>query len=166
MRKLAIAFSGLIFATFAAGSAGADTVAPPAPKAVRYLVAFEGTAVPDKSGKHRTIQETAPVPSDIDSAVSGGQKTIAINTLVTIGKGGTFTEKGTITFGGGTVMIESAEPGHIGPAKIAGINSGYVIWKVVGGTGVFVGATGYILSRFSAENGNVQDGETALIYLK
>ncbi|MBI3675444.1 MAG: hypothetical protein HY243_02380 [Proteobacteria bacterium] len=166
MRKLAVAFSGLAFAFYAAHGAMADTAAPSSPKMVRYLLAFTGDAVPDKSGKHLTVKESATLPSDVDSTVSGGQNSVIVNTLVTVGAKGTFSEKGTITFGGGTVMVQSAGPGRIGPSKIKGVNSGYVVWKVVGGTGVFVGASGFILSRFSEEKGGVNDGETALIYLK
>ena len=166
MRKFAVTLSGLAFAVCAAQGAVADTAAPSSPKMVRYLLALTGDAVPDKSGKHITVKESATLPSDIDSAVSGGQNSVTINTLVTVGAKGTFSEKGTITFGGGTVMVQSAGLGRIGPSKIKGVNSGYVVWKVVGGTGVFVGASGYILSRFSEESGAVNDGETALIYLK
>jgi hypothetical protein len=166
MHKFAAVLSGLIFAALAAHDAVAQQVAPASPRMLRYLLALEGNGVPDKTGKHLNVTETATLPSDFDGAVSGGQHSVTINTRVTIGPKGTFSEKGTIAFGGGTVMIQSFGPGRIGPSKIKGLNSGYVVWKVLGGTGVFAGASGYILSRFSEENGAVIDGETALIYLK
>lgn len=166
MRKFVTGLSGLAFAVALASAATAETAPPSTPRVVRYLLSFDGTGVPDKTGKHLNATETATLPADFDSAVAGGTNKVTINTLVTMGPKGTFSEKGTITFGGGTVMIQSSGPGHIGPSKIPGLDSGYVVWKVVGGTGVFVGASGYILSRFSVEKGVIKDGETALIYLK
>lgn len=166
MRKFAAVASGLIFAACAVQNTMAEPATPASPPMLRYLLALQGTGVPDKTGKHINVTETATLPSDFDSSVSGGQHGVTINTRVTTGPKGTFSEKGTITFGGGTVMIQSSEPGRFGPSKIKGFNSGYVVWKVVGGTGVFVGSSGYILSRFTEQNGAVLDGETALIYLK
>lgn len=165
----------LVAGLLASGAAFASAVIPPpkpkdaGPQIFRYALIFTGKATPDKAGTHFTARTSVKLPRTFNRTIAGGLNTASFQSLVTLRKKqpGTFYEKGTITFGSGTLIFKPTTPGTMGPSPAAGVNSGHVIWRVTGGTGAFVGASGTIASVFtSREDGSLTDTQAAVIFLK
>ena len=138
-------------------------------KEFRYTLTFSGAGKPDKNGVHFDAKASAKLPGTFDASVAGESNLATFHSLVTVRKKapGTFWEKGTITFGNGTVMFKTAGPGTIGPSPLPGTQAGYVVWKVTGGTGVFANASGYITSNSTdGPNSTIRDTQAGVIFLK
>jgi len=80
---------------------------------------------------------------------------------------GTFTEDGTIQYGGaGSIAFITVGRGTVGLSPIDGRQVGGVIWAVTGGDGRFAGARGVITSNFTVDSeGRVVDHHIARLYL-
>jgi hypothetical protein len=78
-----------------------------------------------------------------------------------------FEEAGTISFGEGSALrFRSVGLGTVGPSPQAGLRQGTAAWIVDGGSGLFAGAAGRIVSNFLiAEDGELTDHQLALVFL-
>lgn len=139
------------------------------PHIFRYMLTFSGKATPDKAGTHFDVSSSAKLSRNFDRTIADGQDTASFHSSVTLRKKqpSSFYEKGTITFGSGTLMFTSVAPGTMSSSPAPGMNYGHVVWQVSGGTGTFAGASGYIASVFtSKEDGSLSDSHAGVIFLK
>jgi hypothetical protein len=59
------------------------------------------------------------------------------------------------------------EDGHLAPSGISGAMAGSVTWRVVGGTGRFDSATGFVASTFTlSDGGELSEYQCGLLVLK
>ena len=82
---------------------------------------------------------------------------------------GTFTERGTISFGdaGHRLNFVTVGEGWMGQSPDPALKQGTVTWTVEGGQGQFDGAVGTITSNFTLnEAGEVNDYHLGVIYLR
>ncbi|MCE9650284.1 MAG: hypothetical protein K8R18_11745 [Parvibaculum sp.] len=135
---------------------------------VRFALTFEGVATPaDKSGRNLSVRAEARAPRDLDKAVTRGKSAVRFDSTVANAADGSFMEKGRIAFGGGELRFESDQRGRLGPSAAPSLQQGYAVWRVVDGTGVFRGASGYIVSNFTVgPKGAVKDSEVAVLLLR
>src|SRR5688500_8724866 len=84
-------------------------------------------------------------------AASAAEKDeIAFSSIVTVLPSGRFVEAGTISLGSaGTIRFDSPVGGCMAAAAEHGVSTGGVVWRILGGTGEFADATGFITSNFT-----------------
>jgi hypothetical protein len=78
-----------------------------------------------------------------------------------------FEEAGTISFGSGNALrFRSVGLGTLGQSPQPGLRQGTATWVVDGGSGVFAGAAGRIVSNFLiAADGELTDHQLGLVFL-
>ena len=78
-----------------------------------------------------------------------------------------FSEKGVITFGENhQLRFSTMEDGHLAPSACPQTVAGAATWKVEGGEGQFVEATGLITSNFTlSESGEMNDYHFGVIFV-
>jgi hypothetical protein len=135
---------------------------------IRFALTFEGVATPtDKSGRNLAVRAEARAPRDLDEAITRNKSSVRFDSTVATAQDGSFMERGRLTFGGGDLRFESDQRGRLGPSAAPGLQSGYAVWRVVDGSGIFKGATGYIASNFTVgPKGAVKDSEVAVILIR
>jgi hypothetical protein len=135
---------------------------------IRFALTFEGVATPaDKSGRNLSVRATARAPRDLDNVVTRGKSAVRFESTVANAADGSFMEKGRIIFGGGELRFESDQRGRLGPSAAPSLQQGHAVWRVFDGTGVFKGASGYIVSNFTVgPKGAVKDSEVAVLLLR
>ena len=85
------------------------------------------------------------------TSVPGQEATFASE--VTFASEQEFLETGTITFGAGNLLrFTTVGSGYLGPSADPERKHGTVMWRVEGGEGQFVGATGLITSNFFVDD--------------
>jgi hypothetical protein len=140
-----------------------------------FALEFRGTAGAGLDGKRRA-ESTAPSQSLTTVLGSDGvhAETKAVDgehavleSVVERFPDGSFVEDGTITYGrAGSVTFATVGRGTVAPAPIEGWTSGAVVWTVIGGRGMFTGASGLITSNFTVSaQGVVVDHHVARLYL-
>jgi hypothetical protein len=142
-----------------------------------YALRFTGQASPvGAAGSVLKAATTAP-SSTLTSMVGPGglsgtlypadgeQATFASE--VTFTSDSNFQEVGTITFGSGNVVhFDTVGSGYLGPSADPSRQHGTVMWRVVGGEGQFVGATGLITSNFFVgESLEITDHHFGVLFL-
>jgi hypothetical protein len=134
---------------------------------LRYQLAFEGTVSPeDEMGARMVIEASAPVSSACDPALAQGAPA-TIKAVVEVDDYGGFTETGEISFSVGTIRYQSRGEGFIEATIEDDKQQGCVIRAVQGGSGIFEGASGYIVSTFTVgENAIIRDNQSAVIFTK
>ena len=134
-----------------------------------------GVPVPGSDGK-REARSVAPsqtlstvlasdgVRSRIDTGIGD---TAVLEARVQRFADGSFVEEGTIAYGmAGAISFETIGRGWVAPAPETGAMAGGVLWKIIGGSGVFTDAQGLITSNFTVSaGGDVVDNHFARIYL-
>jgi hypothetical protein len=80
---------------------------------------------------------------------------------------GAFVESGSIRYGSlGKLTFRTVGRGVLGPAPLAGLQRGAVIWEVTGGDGKLSGAEGMITSNFTVgAHGEVTDDHFVRLFL-
>ncbi|KAB7739963.1 hypothetical protein F2P47_10695 [Parvibaculum sedimenti] len=136
-------------------------------KEVRYQLLFEGKVTPeDEMGSRMRIETRASFGAGLDPVFTTGAPQAVLEAVVEPDQYGHFTEQGQIVFGGGTVNFVNEGEGLIGECPDPSQQYGYVIRRIVSGTGAFEGATGYMVSAFTVgENAMLRDSQSAVIFL-
>ena len=147
-------------------------------KQISYVIQFRGTAGPKEGVEGVLSASTRGSASRISTAVDDGAvdatiEAIAGNSVsfesdVFPNEDGSFTESGTIDFGGGNSFTFSTRgTGAMGPSADSNLTHGGICWQVDSGTGIFDGATGIITSNFTVSGGgDVVDNQWGVIFLK
>jgi hypothetical protein len=142
---------------------------------VVYAMRFSGTGTPREDGtlgastSSPSTQITSTVSADglmsIVNPVGGEQATFTSS--VTMTGESSFTETGTITFGGGNRFdFSTVGAGYIAPSPEDGLMHGVVNWRVENGQGQFLGASGLITSNFTLSSvGAVTDHHFGVLWL-
>ena len=143
-----------------------------------YAMHFKSRAVPSEgdSGFIRVRGDAAS--SSITSVINDGGLTggfdpasvapAQFESEVKIASDGTFTEKGSITFGNPKhrLHFSSVNPGWMGQSPVATLKQGTITWRVEGGDGQFARAGGLITSNFTLdEQGEVNDYHVGVLYI-
>lgn len=139
------------------------------PREIRYQLIFEGKAAPeDDMGTRMNVEVEAILqPGTVEADVAGGAATARSLAVVENDEYGGFSESGEIVFGGGSLYYTSTGEPHLGPSPDPAIQAGHVVFKVERGTGVFMGATGFITSAFTVdENARVRDSQSAVVWVE
>ena len=147
-------------------------------KQINYVIQFRGSAGP-KEGQEgvlgaKSTGASSTISTSVDSggvdatieAAAGGSATFVSDVFPN--EDGSFTESGTIDFGGGNSFAFSTRgTGEMGPCADPGLTHGGICWKIDSGTGIFDGATGIITSNFTVSgSGAVVDNQWGVIFLK
>ena len=147
-------------------------------KQISYVIQFRGSAGPKEGVEGVLSARTSGSASRISTAVDDGSvdatiEAIAGNSVSFVSdvfpnEDGTFTESGTIDFGGGNAFDFSTRgTGAMGPSADSNLTHGGICWQVDSGTGIFDGATGIITSNFTVSgSGEVVDSQWGIIFLK
>ena len=138
------------------------------PREIRYQLTFEGKASPeDEMGSRMNVEVEAILQHGmVDADVAGGAATARSVAVVENDDYGGFSESGEIVFGGGSLFYRSTGEGHLGETPDPAVQLGQVVFKVERGTGIFMGATGFITSAFTVdENGRVRDSQSAVVFV-
>ena len=147
-------------------------------KQINYVIQFRGSAGP-KEGQEGVLEaKTTGKSSKITTYIDG----ISVDTAIAAAGGGSasfvsdvfpnadgsFTESGTIDFGGGNSFAFSTRgTGEMGPCADPDLTHGGICWKIDSGTGIFDGASGIITSNFTVSGtGAVVDNQWGVIFLK
>ena len=139
------------------------------PRQIRYQLTFEGKAAPeDEMGTRMNVEVEAILqPGAVEADVAGGAATARSVAVVENDEYGGFSESGEIVFGGGSLYYTSTGAPHLGPSPDPAIQAGHVVFKIERGTGVFMGATGFITSAFTVdENARVRDSQSAVVFVE
>ena len=146
-------------------------------KQISYVIQFRGTAGPKEGEEGVLSAKTTGSASRISTAVDDGPvdatiEAIAGNSVSFVSdvfpnEDGSFTESGTIDFGGGNSFAFSTRgTGEMGPCADPNLTHGGICWKIDSGTGHFDGATGIITSNFTvSSSGEVVDSQWGVIFL-
>ena len=147
-------------------------------KQINYVIQFRGSAGP-KEGQEgvlgaKSTGASSTISTSVDSggvdatieAAAGGSATFVSDVFPN--EDGSFTESGTIDFGGGNSFAFSTRgTGEMGPCADPDLTHGGICWKIDSGTGIFDGATGIITSNFTVSgSGAVVDNQWGVIFLK
>ncbi len=142
---------------------------------VLYSLQFTGSAGPtgdDRTDLHARTTSHGFIHTAIGDGVEGsiaGAKAdgATFESEVRLTGDGTFTESGTIHFGGPhRLRFSTVGHGTLGPSAEAGVMAGAIIGKVDSGEGQFAGASGYITSNFTVGgNGEVADNQIGVIFV-
>ena len=147
-------------------------------KQINYVIQFRGSAGP-KEGQDGVLEaRTSGAASTVSTSIEGG----GVDTAIAAAAGGSasfvsdvfpnadgsFTESGTIDFGGGNSFAFSTRgTGEMGPCADPDLTHGGICWKIDSGTGIFDGASGIITSNFTVSGtGAVVDNQWGVIFLK
>ena len=146
-------------------------------KQILYAMQFKGQAGPgDKEGTMvaKTASDSCRITSTVQDTgvsatleqVAGGQA--SFESVVTMTGESSFLESGSIHFGGTHALrFSTVGQGYLGASADPSLKHGTINWRVNGGEGQFVGATGLITSNFTVGlNGEVVDNHFGLIFLK
>ena len=139
------------------------------PRQIRYQLTFEGQAAPeDEMGTRMNVDVEAILQHGmVEADVAGGAATARSVAVVENDDYGGFSESGEIVFGGGSLFYASTTEGYLAPSPDPAVQAGHVVFKVERGTGVFMGATGFITSAFTVdENGRVRDSQSAVVWVE
>lgn len=133
---------------------------------LRWQLTFEGKVSPeDDMGNRMGIESVAAVPAGLDPALTQGGRSAMLKATVETDEYGGFTESGEIVFGAGTILYSARGDGFIEETVEPDIQQGCVIRQVDGGSGIFEGATGYIVSTFTVdEDATIRDSQSAVIF--
>jgi hypothetical protein len=146
-------------------------------KQINYVIQFRGSAGP-KEGQEgvlgaKSTGASSTISTSVDSggvdatieAAAGGSATFVSDVFPN--EDGSFTESGTIDFGGGNSFAFSTRgTGEMGPCADPNLTHGGICWKIDSGTGHFDGATGIITSNFTvSSSGEVVDSQWGVIFL-
>ena len=147
-------------------------------KQINYVIQFRGSAGP-KEGQEGVLRAkssgaSATISTSVDSggvdatieAAAGSSASFVSDVFPNAD--GSFTESGTIDFGGGNSFAFSTRgSGEMGPCADPDLTHGGICWKIDSGTGIFDGATGIITSNFTVSgSGAVVDNQWGVIFLK
>ncbi|WP_421860981.1 hypothetical protein [Parvibaculum sp.] len=135
---------------------------------IRFQLIFEGKASPeDEMGRRMNVETEAILqPGAIEAQVAGGAATAKCNAVVENDDYGGFSETGEITFGGGSLFYASTGDGSLGETPDPAVQLGHVTFRVERGTGIFMGASGYIVSAFTVnEDARVRDSQSAVVFV-
>ena len=144
-----------------------------------YTMQFKGHAVPSESSPGAMNVLAKAASCSITTVVNTGgltggfdpaAVTVAVfESEVKLLTPGTFTERGTISFGdaGHRLNFVTVGEGWMGQSPDPALKQGTVTWTVEGGQGQFDGAAGTITSNFTLnEAGEVNDYHLGIIYLR
>ncbi len=133
---------------------------------LRWQLTFEGKVSPeDDMGTRMNVASVAPIPPGLDASLTQGGRSATLNAVVETDDYGGFTENGEIAFGAGTILYSTRGEGFIEETVEPDIQQGCVIRQVDGGSGIFEGATGYIVSTFTVdEDATIRDSQSAVIF--
>ena len=133
---------------------------------LRWQLTFEGKVSPeDDMGARMNVESMAPIPAGLDAALTQGGRSATLSATVETDEYGGFTENGEIVFGSGTILYSTRGDGFIEETVEPDIQQGCVIRQVDGGSGIFEGATGYIVSTFTVdEDATIRDSQSAVIF--
>lgn len=133
---------------------------------LRWQLTFEGKVSPeDDMGSRMTIESVAVIPAGLDASLTQGGRSASLNATVETDEYGGFTENGEIAFGSGTILYSTRGEGFIEETVEPETQQGCVIRQVDGGSGIFEGATGYIVSSFTVdEDATIRDSQSAVIF--
>ena len=143
---------------------------------VLYALQFTGSAGPtgdDQTVMHAkttsvggfsTVIDDSGVDGRVERAKGGSA---AFESEVRLTGDGSFTESGTIHFGGAhRLRFSTVGRGTLGPSAEEGVMAGAITWQIDGGEGQFAGATGYITSNFTVgSGGEVVDNQVGVIFV-
>lgn len=137
---------------------------------IRYQLLFEGKVRPeDEMGMRMSIETRAPIDTsrrEIDPLFAAGAAEALFESVAAPDQYGRFSEEGRFIFGGGTLSFESEGEGAIGETPDPSLQHGYVVRRIISGTGVFEGAAGYAVSAFTVnEDATMRDSQSAVIFL-
>jgi hypothetical protein len=92
---------------------------------------------------------------------------LSFSSIVTMLPNGRFVEAGEIGMGSaGTLRFDSPVEGVMTPAAAHSVTAGGVVWRILGGSGEFADATGFVTSNFTvAHDGQVVDRQVATVLL-
>jgi hypothetical protein len=125
--------------TYAMRFAGRATPAGPDGNVLRASTTSPSTAVTSRIGAEGLTGTVETVP--------GGDA--SFTSEVTFTSATDFLETGTIAFGDGhSLRFSTVGQGYLGPSADPTLKHGTVMWRVEGGEGQFVGASGLITSNF------------------
>lgn len=136
-------------------------------KEVRYQLLFEGKVTPeDDMGMRMRIETRASFGAGLDPVFTTGAPQAVLEAVVEPDQYGRFVEEGQIVFGGGTVHFVNEGEGLISESPDPSLQYGFIVRRIVSGTGAFEGATGYMVSAFTVgENAMLRDNQSAVIFL-
>ncbi len=147
-------------------------------KVIKYTLQFEGLIKPtDSEGKklHATLEAKS---IQVQTTLSEGRINYNLESLegdfakfesdVVIEKEGMFSEFGTIIFSTNDELeFETIDHGYMGPSIQEGLTHGSVMWKITGGKGRYLSATGIITSNFFVyHDGHVYDHQYGIVFIK
>lgn len=147
-------------------------------KQIGYALQFKGKGGPKKGTKDMMTAKTSSSTGSLATSVGARGPRIttkdaarakaSFKSEVKAGKGGAFTEWGTIDFGAsGKLKFTTIGKGQMGPSPVEGVMHGTIMWQVDGGTKAFKGATGLITSNFTfSAKGDIVDNQWGVIYVK
>ena len=142
-----------------------------------YAMCFSGKAAPTGPDGNVLRASTSSPSTTIISHISGEGLTGTIEATsggeaafaseVTFTDETVFQEAGTITFGDGNVLqFSTVGSGYLGPCSDPTLKHGTVMWRVEGGAGQFVGASGLITSNFFvSQKLEVTDHQFGVLFL-
>jgi hypothetical protein len=147
-------------------------------KQIIYAMQFKGQGGPGSSPnvlKAATASPSSTITSVIGSegvygnvqSAPGGKA--SFESEVTVTGDTSFVESGSIRFGDSNnrLRFSTVGQGYLGDSPEPKVKSGAVMWRVDGGEGQFAGASGYITSNFTMdEGGNVIDHQFGVIYVR
>lgn len=141
-----------------------------------YALQFTGSAGPagdDQTVMHAKTTSVGGFSTVIDDsgvdgrvqAAKGGNATFESEVRLT--GDGSFTESGTIDFGGPhRLRFSTVGHGTLGPSAEEGVMAGAIIWQIDDGEGQLAGATGYVTSNFTVgSGGEVVDNQVGVIFV-
>ena len=147
-------------------------------KQISYVIQFRGSAGPKEGEEGVLTAKTTGSSSTITTLIDGisvdasiekvGGGGATFDSEVYPNEDGSFTESGTIDFGGGNSFAFSTRgTGEMGPSADSNLTHGGICWKVDSGTGIFEGASGIITSNFTVSgSGEVCDNQWGVIFLR
>ncbi len=144
---------------------------------ITYAMRFKGQAgpgaVPGAMSAHST-GGSCRVTTEIGAAglnasfdaVPGGSA--SFESTVTLTGDSSFTETGSIGFGGGNLFhFSTVGQGYLGSSADSALKQGSITWKLDRGEGQFEGASGLITSNFTlSETGEILDHHLGVLFLK
>jgi len=146
-------------------------------KELVFALEFKGTAGPVAGSDTRLRAKTSATGQTLRSVIKAdgiqgslegaGGDTATFESEVEIVGEGMFVESGTIRYGTlGAITFKTVGRGVLGPAPLAGLQRGAVIWEVTGGDGKLRGVQGLITSNFTVgAQGEVTDDHFVRLFL-
>jgi hypothetical protein len=143
-----------------------------------YVMQFNGKAAPVAGSSNVMKASTSAASCTISTVVgpagvnttlqpaSGGKATF--ESEVTVTGAGSFLESGNIRFGDGNhrLRFSTVGQGYMGDSADPNLKHGTVTWRIEGGEGQFVQASGLITSNFTiGEAGDVTDNHFGVIFV-